>query len=135
MITEEIKGEAVIVSVYGVQCPSCKHVNDMPYECLPKHDRWEAIDCDNCETKIDYRGWQNGQEIDYHSRLNVHSIVAGLTTAQKNKLHELSNSQPIEYPMGKAGANLVKQGLAFINELGARHLTDLGHNVYRAIKG
>jgi len=63
--------EGYVVDVYGVRCPSCQCCNNMPYECLPTHEGWDQLDCDRCGTALEYRGWQNGPDIDYHSRLAV----------------------------------------------------------------
>jgi hypothetical protein len=64
-----------IVDVYGVRCPSCQGWNHMPYECLPKHEGWDELNCDTCGVAVEYRGWQNGPEVDYHSRLAVRNIL------------------------------------------------------------
>jgi hypothetical protein len=47
----------------------------MPYECLPKSGEWEDMDCGYCSKPMEYRGWQNGPDVDYHSRLAVRSII------------------------------------------------------------
>lgn len=56
-----------------------------------------------------------------------------LTEAQKRKLLAIGDGQPVEFPLGQSGLFLIERGLAFVNELGARHLTDEGHAVRRAL--
>jgi hypothetical protein len=71
-IAEEPK---YIVDVYGVRCLCCKHLNHMPFECLPKHDGWDVLECDYCGALLEYRGWQNGPDVDYHIRLAIRRIL------------------------------------------------------------
>ncbi len=52
-----------------------------------------------------------------------------LTQAQKNKLLAIGDGQPVEFPLHSSGLFLIERGYVFVNELGARHLTDLGHAV------
>jgi len=54
-----------------------------------------------------------------------------LTEPQRRKLTALRNGQPAEYPLGRTGHALIRMGLVFVNELGARQLTDAGHGVLR----
>lgn len=70
--------EWITVDVRGVKCPKCGHVNNMPYECLPRGDGWDTIPCDGwgCTATIEFRGWQNGPEVDYHSRLPAKARAA-----------------------------------------------------------
>lgn len=63
-----------ITSVYGVECVQCHHTNHMPYECLPKDDSWDTLDCDSCGTSLEYRGWQNGPDVDYHIRKLLENV-------------------------------------------------------------
>ena len=63
---------------------------------------------------------------------HARTIAAGLTGAQKRKIVAIGNGQPREFALGVTGFALLRFGLAFVNELGARHLTDDGHAV-RAI--
>ena len=53
--------------------------------------------------------------------------MMALTKAQKAMLVEIDRGQPREYALGKTGFALMSKGLVFVNELGARHLTDAGH--------
>lgn len=62
-------------------------------------------------------------------------IAAGLSEAQRRIMADLEKGQPCEYALGRAGFALLNSGLAFVNEFGARHLTDLGHAVRNHIKG
>lgn len=59
----------------------------------------------------------------------VAGIARGLSEAQRVMLIDLGRGQPREYSLGRAGFALIDKELAFVNELGARHLTDLGHAV------
>jgi hypothetical protein len=61
-------------------------------------------------------------------------IVADLTPAQRAKLLEIGNGQPREYALGGAGFALLRKNLVFVNELGARHLTDEGHAIRDHLK-
>lgn len=54
-----------------------------------------------------------------------------LSPTQRAKLADIAPSQPREYPLGQTGHALIRIGLVFVNELGARHLTDAGHAVLR----
>ncbi|RKF23340.1 hypothetical protein D6851_02390 [Altericroceibacterium spongiae] len=60
-------------------------------------------------------------------------IAAGLSEAQKRKLAAIGDGQPEEFALGQYGLFLIERGYAFVNELGARHLTDKGHATLRAI--
>ena len=51
-------------------------------------------------------------------------VIAGLTGSQKRMLMEIGQGQPREYALGRTGFALVRMGLVFVNDLGARHLTD-----------
>lgn len=59
-------------------------------------------------------------------------VAAGLSEAQKRKILAIGHGQPVEYPLHASGLWLIERGLVFVNELGARHLTDDGYSV-RAI--
>lgn len=59
----------------------------------------------------------------------IERIARGLTKAQREKLLTIGDGQPREFSLGGSGFALVRHGLAFVNELGARHLTDDGHAV------
>jgi len=50
-----------------------------------------------------------------------------MTPAQHAKLNAIGDGKPAEYPLGHAGHALIRMGLVYVNELGARHLTDAGH--------
>ncbi len=54
-----------------------------------------------------------------------------LTEPQHRKLSEIQPGQPAEYPLGRTGHALIRMGLVFVNEFGARCLTDAGHGVLR----
>ena len=56
-------------------------------------------------------------------------IAASLTKAQRAKIMAIGDGQPVEFSLGQSGLFLIERGFAFENELGARHLTDLGHAV------
>ena len=56
-----------------------------------------------------------------------------MTGAQKRKLAAIGNGQPKEFPLGQSGLFLIERGFVFVNDLGARHLTDKGHEVLRTI--
>ena len=60
-------------------------------------------------------------------------IAAGLSEAQKAKLLAIGDGQPREFALGVAGFVLLRRGLAFVNDLGARHLTDEGHAVRKVL--
>ena len=45
-----------------------------------------------------------------------------LTPAQRAKLNAIGDGKPAEYPLGHAGHALIRMGLVYVNELGARHL-------------
>lgn len=64
---------------------------------------------------------------------NPADIARALSEAQRRKLIELENGQPREFSLGLPGLALVDNGLAFVNELGARHLTDFGHAVLKHV--
>lgn len=57
------------------------------------------------------------------------ALAAGLTEAQRRKILSIGDGQPVEFALGQSGLFLIERGFAFVNELGARHLTDLGHAV------
>lgn len=65
---------------------------------------------------------------------DLENLAAGLSEAQRVKLFDLRHGQPSHYVLGLAGFALMRRGLAFVNELGTRHLTDLGHAVCRHIE-
>ncbi len=52
-----------------------------------------------------------------------------MTAAQKRKLLSIGNGQPAEYPLHASGLYLIERGMVFVNELGARRLTDFGQKV------
>ena len=58
-----------------------------------------------------------------------------LTVAQRRKLRAIGNGQPAEFPLHASGLFLIERGFAFVNELGARHLTDKGHAMLRFLEG
>lgn len=66
---------------------------------------------------------------------DIAKIAAGLTKAQREKLLAIGDGQPREFSLAGPGFALVRSGLAFVNELGARHLTDEGHAVCDHLKG
>jgi hypothetical protein len=55
--------------------------------------------------------------------------------AQQRMIVDIGDGQPSEYPLGLTGFALMRRGLLFVNELGARHLTDLGLAVREVLKG
>ena len=59
----------------------------------------------------------------------VARIAGGLSEAQRRKLLAIGNGQPVEFALHASGLFLIERGFAFVNELGARHLTDEGHAV------
>lgn len=61
-------------------------------------------------------------------------VASMLTDAQKRMIIEIGDGQPCEYALGMAGFALMRRGLVFVNELGARHLTDDGHAVRQSIQ-
>lgn len=62
-------------------------------------------------------------------------VIADLTAPQRRMILEIGQGQPREYSLGKTGFALVRMGLVFVNDLGARHLTDDGHSVHTLLKG
>jgi hypothetical protein len=58
-----------------------------------------------------------------------------LTVAQRRKLLAIENGQPKEFPLHASGLFLIERGFVFVNELGARHLTDNGHAMARFLRG
>lgn len=64
---------------------------------------------------------------------NPADIARALSEAQRRMLIALENSQPKEFSLGLPGLALIDNGLAFVNELGARHLTDRGHAVLKHV--
>ncbi len=60
-------------------------------------------------------------------------IAAGLTPAQRRKLLTIGDGQPCEFPLETSGFALMRKDLVFVNELGARQLTDVGHQVRKII--
>ena len=66
---------------------------------------------------------------------DVERIAAGLSLAQRRMLLDIGDGRPREYSLGRTGFSLIDSRLAYVNELGARHLTDLGHAVRRVIAG
>jgi hypothetical protein len=65
--------------------------------------------------------------------LSAAEIARTLTPAQCRMLVEIDRGQPRQFALGRAGFKLIDLGLAFVNELGARHLTDRGLAVRREI--
>lgn len=61
-------------------------------------------------------------------------IARALSEAQRRMLIALENGKPREFPLGLPGMALIDNGLAFVNELGARHLTDWGHAVLKHVR-
>ena len=66
---------------------------------------------------------------------NPVAVAGGLSEAMRAKLIEIGDGQPVEYALGGVGFALKRRGLVFVNQLGARHLTDHGHAVRRVIEG
>lgn len=64
---------------------------------------------------------------------NPADIARALSEAQRRMLIALENGQPKEFSLGLPGLALIDNGLAFVNELGARHLTDWGHAVLKHV--
>ncbi|CDO37632.1 hypothetical protein [Novosphingobium sp. KN65.2] len=61
----------------GAQCPACKYVNDMPFECL--RDHWQDLDCDRCGQALEFRGVScpdTTWEFEIHTRTVVASVQA-----------------------------------------------------------
>ena len=56
-------------------------------------------------------------------------IAAGLTETMRSMLVDIGDGKPREYALGRTGFALCDRGLVFVNELGARHLTDAGQAV------
>jgi hypothetical protein len=65
----------------------------------------------------------------WEATMDVEKIANGLTKAQRAMLIDIADGKPREYSLGQTGFALDRQGLVFVNELGARHLTDEGHAV------
>lgn len=64
---------------------------------------------------------------------NPAEIARALSEAQRRMLIALENSQPKEFSLGLPGLALIDNGLAFVNELGVRHLTDRGRAVLKHV--
>jgi hypothetical protein len=63
-------------------------------------------------------------------------VVAGqLTAPQRRMLLDIGDGKPREFGLGVTGFALLRAKLVFVNELGARHLTDDGHAVRRVLQG
>ncbi len=56
-------------------------------------------------------------------------VAVALPLAQRRMILRIDRGQPREFGLGTAGFALMRKGLVFVNELGARHLTDEGHAV------
>lgn len=65
---------------------------------------------------------------------DIDQIIAKMSASQQGKLFAIGNGRPREYALGQSGSALVRKGLAFVNELGARHLTDLGWAVRKQLE-
>lgn len=63
---------------------------------------------------------------------DAHTIARSLSPAMRKMILEIGDGQPREYALGQSGFALLRLKLVFINELGARHLSDDGQSV-RAI--
>ena len=63
------------------------------------------------------------------------AVAGGLSEAMRAKLIEIGDGQPVDYARGGVGFALKRRGLVFVNQLGARDLTDHGHAVRRVIAG
>lgn len=61
-----------------------------------------------------------------------HTIARSLSPAQRSMILEIGDGRPREYSLGQSGFALLRLELVFVNELGARHLSDVGQSV-RAI--
>jgi hypothetical protein len=61
-------------------------------------------------------------------------IAAGLTKAQKKMVLEIGTGRPREYSLGRAGFALMRAKLVYVNELGARHLTNAGRELYAILE-
>lgn len=61
-----------------------------------------------------------------------HTIARSLSPAQRKMILDIGDGRPREYSLGRTGFSLLRLKLVFINELGARHLSDDGQSV-RAI--
>lgn len=68
------------------------------------------------------------------SMTEAERIAAGLSEAQKAKLFDIGDGKPHEYALGTTGFALMRMGLVFVNELGARHLTDAGHAIRKVLE-
>lgn len=64
----------------------------------------------------------------------IDAIIARMSEAQKRKLFAIGDGQPVEFALGQSGLFLIERGFAFVNELGARHLTDRGCAVRARLK-
>jgi hypothetical protein len=65
---------------------------------------------------------------------DIAKIAAGLTEKQKTMLLEIGSGKPQEYALGQVGFALLRRKLVFVNELGARHITETGLAVRDSIK-
>lgn len=60
-------------------------------------------------------------------------LAAQLTPPQRAMILDIGDGKPREYALGVTGFALLRAKLVFVNKLGARHLTDEGHAVRRAL--
>lgn len=61
-------------------------------------------------------------------------VVNSLTEAQRRMILTIGDGQPRGFALGVTGFALLRMKLAFVNELGARHLTDEGHAVRKLLE-
>lgn len=66
--------------------------------------------------------------------MTTEEIAERLTEAQQRMIVDIGDGQPREYALGQTGFALMRMGLVFINDLGARHLTDRGHQARRILQ-
>ncbi len=64
---------------------------------------------------------------------DIERIAKQLTEPQRRMILAIGAGQPREFVLGGTGFALLRAKLAFVNELGARHLTDLGNAVRRVL--
>lgn len=66
--------------------------------------------------------------------MDAKRIAAQLTAPQRHMILTIGDGQPREFTLGVVGFALLRSGLVFVNELGARHLTDDGHAVRKVLQ-
>ena len=67
--------------------------------------------------------------------MDVEAIAKGLSQAQRRMIVDIGDGKPREYALGQTGFALERMRLVFVNELGARHLTDSGHALRAYLEG